>query len=455
MANLPGFYSVVFSIAIPIALQNLLQNFVNMLDTIMVGQLGSVEIAAVGLGNQIFFILNMIFFGAASGGSIFISQFWGKGDIVGVKRTTGLMLAISISVSMLFFLGATIFPSTLIGLYSNDEQVIILGAKYLRSVSLVYPIMAVSVPLQFAYRSTGHVKLPMVSTSVSFITNIISNWVLIFGLNLEIGGVIVSTPALGVVGAGIATVISRLVEFLIIVAYSYKKKFEAAGTFHEFFSFDNAFVWRFVKIALPVVINEMLWSLGITLHSSIFAHASTNAIASFNITQTISQLTWTIFMGLGSAAAIVLGRKIGANKEDEAQAYAYRFAWFIPLMAFIISFLLIPLSMLLPYLFNVEADIIYQGKLMLRVLQIFYPANAFNMFFIVGISRSGGDTIFGGVNDLIWMWVVAIPLAAVAAFIWHVEPFMIYACLMSEQIFKAVAGLIRLRSGKWIRHVTE
>lgn len=455
MAHLPGFFSSIITIALPITLQNLLQNFVNMLDTVMVGRLGAVEIASVGLGNQIFFLLGMMLFGISSGGSIFVAQFWGAHDIPNIKRTTGITLSLSLIASSIFFIGAFFFPRTLISFYSNDETVIKLGAKYLRAISFSYPLTATTFAFQISFRSTEHVRLPMVSTAVSFVTNIVSNLILIFGFSFQLGSVSVTFPALGVTGAAIATLISRLVEFIITLGYAYSHHFEAAGKLHELFSFDKKFFIRFVKIALPVIINESLWSLGITTHNAIFARTGTEAFASYNITGTVSQLTWTFFIGLGNGAAIILGKKIGAHHDKEAKQYAFRFAWFMPLLAACISFLLLPLSFLLPHIFNVSEHIIHQSQMMMRVLMCFYPFNAFNMFFIVGLCRSGGDTIYSAVNDLIWMWLIAIPLAAVAAFLWHVDPFIIYLCLLSENIFKATAGIIRLRNGKWMRHVTE
>ena len=449
----PGFYRALVVIALPIILQNLLQTFVNMLDTIMVGQLGATEIAAVGLGNQIFFVLNMLLFGISSGGGIFVAQYWGKKDISGIRHTLGVTLSLSFTISIIFAAAALFCPRFLIGLYSSDPRVIDLGARYLRSVGASYPLIAVSFAYQLAFRSTEHVNLPMASTGASFVVNAIGNWLLIFGLKSAGGQVVI--PALGVEGAGIATVIARAVEFFITIGYSYAKHFEAAGPLRELLSFDKAFLARFFKIALPVIINESLWGLGITAENAIFSHASTEAIAAFNITGTISQLTWVFFIGVGNGAGIIIGKKIGEGDETGARRYANRFAWFMPVMAIFIGSLLYPLSLALPYLFKVSPSISHQAQYMLRILMCFYPLNAFNMCFIVGICRSGGDTVYAGFNDIFWMWCVAIPLGALAAFVWHLEPCLIYLCLQSEQIFKMTAGLLRLRSGRWLHNVTR
>ena len=455
MTALPGFYSTLFTIALPIVLQNFLQTFVNMLDTVMVGRLGATEIAAAGLGNQIFFILNMMLFGISSGGAIFVAPYWGKKDITGIRRTLGITLALSFALSLIFTAAALFFPHELISLYSSDERVIALGGRYLRCVAWSYPMLAVSFAFQLAFRATEHVRLPTVSTAVSFFVNAAFNYLLIFGAAVSFFGASVSIPAMGVQGAAIATVISRFVELAITIGWSYRKKYEACGRLAELFSFNRDFLARFVKIALPVIVNETLWSLGITTENSIFSHASTDALAAFNITGTISQLTWVFFIGVGNGAGIIIGKKIGEGAEAEARRYANRSAWFMPAMAVVIGSLLFPLSLALPVLFNVGPHIIDQARLMLRILMCVYPLNAFNMFFIVGMCRSGGDTIYAAVNDGVWMWFVAIPIAYIAAFVLHAEPYGIYACLQIEQFFKFGAGLLRVRSGKWLHNVTR
>lgn len=258
----PHFSRTLLTIALPIILQNLMQSLVNMLDTIMVGQLGAVAIAAVGLGNQIFFLLNMILFGISSGAAIFVAQYWGKRDIAGVRRTLGLALTLAAVVATLFMLAAMIAPYFLIGLYSNDILVIQEGGKYLQLVAISYPITAISFVYAQAFRSTEHVRLPMVATLISLTANAILNYLLIFGIGFF--------PAMGVQGAAVATVVSRTIELIILMGIGYKKKYEAAANLREILSFDTGFAGRYMRVALPVIFNETFWGLGITLQNSIF-----------------------------------------------------------------------------------------------------------------------------------------------------------------------------------------
>lgn len=319
------FYKTLFFVAVPITLQNLMQSMVNMLDSIMVGQLGSLEIAAVGLGNQIFFILTMILFGIASGGSIFIAQYWGKKDVANIRKTLGLMISFSLIISALFTVAALFFPKLLISFYSNDPKVIEVGGQYLRLVAISYPITAISFVVSQAFRSTEHVKLPMVATMISLVVNGVFNYLFIFGIG--------PFPAMGVSGAALATIISRFLEFFILYSVAKKNNYEALDSFKSMMSYNMYFIQRYIKIAFPVIVNETLWGFGVTLQNAIFAKISTDAIAAFNITGTISQLTWVFFIGIGNAAAIIIGKQIGAEDTQKALKYANKFALLMPILA--------------------------------------------------------------------------------------------------------------------------
>ena len=191
------------------------------------------------------------------------------------------------------------------------------------------------------------------------------------------------------------------------------------------------------------------------MHSLIMGRTSTEAISAFNITGTISQITWVFFIGVGNAAGIIIGKKIGEGNETEARKYANTLSWFMPVMAIFIGLLLIPISKFLPFMFNVEANILVQAKMMLMILMCCYPLNAFNMCWVVGICRAGGDTIFSAIIDVCFMWIIAISLAACVAYFTNVQPYIIYICLLSEQIFKAIVGFYRIKSGKWLHNVVE
>ena len=440
--KLKGFFTSLVAIAMPISLQALLQNLVNMLDTVMIGRIGSVEIAAVGLGNQIFFILNMILFGITSGGAVFIAQFWGRKDLGGIRKSLGLMTIIAVVVAIIFTVLGLFIPNQLISLYSPDPEVIQVGGTYLRYVCLSYVPTAISFSITLAMRSTERVKLPLVCTSISLVTNIIANYFLIF------------VAGLGVKGAAIATIISRIIELVILLVWSNSHNYEICGRFKELLNFNKSFVCKFIMIAFPVIINETFWGLGTSVYNGIFAHAGTNAFTAYNITGTISQLTWVFCMGFGNGIGVLIGKKIGEKKIDEAKAYASRSLWFMPLIGICVGILLLPLSKLLPFFFNVEPEIIKTATSILMILIVMYPFNSFCMNWIVGVCRAGGDTVFSAVAEIVVLWCVSIPLGYVAAFVFHLSAPMIYLFFCSESIVKAIIGAIRVKSGKWLHEVT-
>ena len=440
--KLKGFYTSLFTIAIPISLQALLQNFVNMLDTVMIGRLGSVEIAAVGLGNQIFFILNMILFGITSGGGVLIAQFWGKKDLGGIRRSLGLMTLIAAFVALVFTVLGLFIPHQLIRIYSPDPEVVRVGGEYLRLACLSYIPTAISFSITLALRSTERVKLPLVCTSVSLLTNAGANYLLIF------------LAGLGVKGAAIATVFSRLVELVILLSWTYSHGYEICGKLRELLGFDWSFVFKYLRIAFPVIVNETFWGLGTSVYNGIYAHAGTDSFTAYSITGTISQLTWVFCMGFGNGIGVLIGKLIGEKKLDQARAYALRSMWFMPLVGAVVGVLLLPLSMLLPFLFNVEPEIIKMATQILMILILLYPFNSFCMDWVVGVCRAGGDTVFSAVGELIVLWGIAIPLGYVAAFVLHLPAPMIFLFLSSESIVKSIVGAIRVLSGKWLHEVT-
>jgi putative MATE family efflux protein len=441
------FYRGLFAVALPIALQNLIGSLVNALDTVMIGRLGTVEIAAVGLGNQVFFLLNMVLFGIGSGSAVFVAQFWGKKDLAGIRRTAGLCLSLGVAVAAAFSVLCRFAPESVLGLYSADPAVVAAGAVYLRELSLSFVPFAVSFAFTLVMRSVERVRLPVVATLISLMANLVLNWLLIFGIG--------PFPALGVLGAARATVISRLAETVILVSVSYARSYPFAGSLRELFGFDRAFIARFLGIALPVVVNETIWALGISAQNVIMARTGTGLIAAYSILNTISQLAWVFFMGLGNGAAVLIGKRIGQGEQGKARDYASLITRFAPLTAAGVALLLIPLSLLVPILFRVGPEVAAAARIMFALLALSYPFRAFNMSMIIGVCRAGGDTIFGAVYDLLFLWTVAVPGAALASFVFAAPGPVIYLCFLAEEPLKAMIGLHRLRSGKWLHDVTR
>ncbi|MDR2471351.1 MAG: MATE family efflux transporter [Treponema sp.] len=446
--SLPGgrdFYRSLFVISVPIMLQNLINSFVNMVDTVMIGRLGTTEIAAVGLANNVFFFFTMVLFGICSGGAIFTAQFWGRRDIQGIRKNAGLCLILNVAAALFFTLAVIVFPEKILGIYSGDQAVIETGARYLKTLSPSFVPFSISFVFTLTLRSVERVRLAMVATLIALSINMGLNWALIFGAG--------PVPALGVTGAALATVIARFTEFGILAAVSYRKRYEVAGTLAEFTGFNRAFAGRFLSITAPVIGNEIIWALGITVQNIIFARTGTGAIAAFNITNTVSQLAWVVFIGLGNGVAVLIGKKIGEGDEGAARDYARRITVFAPVLAAAVALCLYPLSLLLPLVFRVNETVLGFTSIMFVILCCSYPFRAFNMTLIVGVCRAGGDTIFCVLFEVIFMWGYSLPLGAALAYFGNAPVWVIYLVLCSEDVFKMICGLWRLKSGRWLNNV--
>jgi putative MATE family efflux protein len=441
------FYRSLFTLAIPITLQNLINSLVNVADTVMIGRLGTVEIAAVGLGNNMFFFYMILLFGFGTGSAVFVAQFWGKRDIPGLRKTVGLDILLSLFLGAVFTLAAGLAPERIIRIYSTDPAVIEVGIVYLRYLAPSFLPFAVTQAFGLSLRSIEEVKIPMITTVVALSINVVLNWLWIFGVG--------PFPAMGVAGAALATTVSRFVEVLLLVGLSYRKKFAIAGRLGEMCAFNRAFIGRFTRIVAPVIANEFVWSAGIAVQNIIFARTHTDAMAAFNITGTVSQLTWVLFIGLGNGVGVLIGKKIGEGDHAGARNYALRIICFAPLLAVGAAFVLIPISWLIPLIFKVNQEVLSAAALMMIILAACYPCRAFNMSMVIGICRVGGDTVFCGIYDVAFMWIFALPAAAAASFVFHAPFWLVYLLVVSEEFLKLVAGLWRFRSGKWLHDVTR
>jgi putative MATE family efflux protein len=442
------FYTRLFALAIPAMIQNLIGALVNILDTIMIGRLGTVEIAAVGLGGQVFFLFNSLIFGIGTGGGIFIAQFWGKGDVKGIRKNMGFCLILGILSGLLFTLGSALFPRTIIGIFSRDPEVIELGAVYLRGLFPMFIPFAIAGIFAIALRSIEKIRLSMIASIIAIFVNLILNYVFIFGFG--------PVPAMGVMGAAAATVIARICEMLILVIASHVRRYAVVGSFREYFSFSPGFIRNFLITIIPLICNRMIWSLAVSIQNFIFARLHTDAIAAFNIINTISMLAWAVFMGLGNGAAVLVGKSIGEGNEEKARDYALRIVIFAPLVACFFTLLFLALPPVLPFIFNVSPRALAFSGVMLAILAISFPARAFNTALVISVCQAGGDTLFCAIFDLVFMWFVSLPAALLAGFVFGSPVWLVYLIITAEDFMKMLfLGIWRFKSGKWLHNLVK
>ena len=441
-----AFYKMLFTISIPIVIQNLISSSLNLVDNVMVGQLGETFIAATGLANQIFFIMTLILFGANSGISIYIAQFWGKKETGKIKSVLSLGIIFGVLIAAVFTVIGFIFPKQTLALMSKDTDVVLYGAKYLRIVSLSFILTAISFSFSFSSRSVGHPKLPMIASIISLLTNTFLNYAMIFG---HFG-----FKAMGIEGAALATLIARVVELCIVLFGIYKSIPVLSVSIKDFFKIDGALAKMVGKTALPVIFNEAFWSLGMTAYALVYARIGTDAVAAVMITNTVNSLFMVVGFGLGNASSVMLGNTLGAGEIDKAIEYNKKFLTLSILLGIIICGLInLTAPFIVKSLYNLTPESYAVTIKTLRIIAIFMSFKFYNTIVIIGTFRSGGDTLFSMLLEISCVWLIGVPMALLGAFVLKWPVYLVVALVNLEEVIKLFLGLPRILSNKWAKRL--
>ncbi len=443
--NNPSFYQKLLRIAFPIAAQEFVIMALNMVDIIMIGQKGEVSVASVALANQITFILLILMFGIGSSASVFTAQYWGKRDISSIRKILGISLLIAFGSAVFIFLLSYIYPEQILGLYTNDTQVIALGSQYLKIACFGFIPVAITSTFSASLRSTENVRLPMITSILALSLKTFLNYGLIFG---HFG-----LPELGVLGAGIATIASRLVECVIIVYFSYRLRTPIAGKIKELLSFDRTYFLKYLQVGSPVIFNELIWVLGITVYNMVYAHIGTESIAAYNIASSVEGLAFTMFIGLSHACAIIVGNQIGAERYANAQSDARKSIQIAFGGALLIGIMEILMAAPLLTLYKISPTSHTLAFQLLMVSGATLWMRGCNMTLFIGVIRSGGDTKFGLLTELGTIWMIGVPLALIGAFVFHLSAPLVYLLVATEEAIKLIIGFNRFRSMKWMNNL--
>jgi putative MATE family efflux protein len=435
------------TLAIPVAFQQLISAGLNMIDVLMVGQLGETSVAALGLANQIFFLLILFLFGLTSGMSIFSAQFWGKGDLEQIHHVLGICLTIAISVAALFSMAATFIPEKLMGFYTEDVAVIELGSEYLRIVGLSYVFTAITVSYISVLRSITQVTLTVVVAVLALALKTILAYLFIFG--------IAGLPALGVRGAALGTCIGWIFQAILLVTLVYVQKTPLAANPLSFFRFDRPFLFKVLKTSLPAAANEILWSFGITTYNAVYARIGTDAIAAININATIEELMFVLFIGLGNACAVMVGNKIGAGGKDVAFEYGRRFAILGVAVALLAGVIVFSVREIVISLYQISPSAAQNLRNLMLVYSLSAWLRVFNFMLFIGAMRAGGDTRFAMFTELFSIWMIGVPSALLGGFVFHLPVYGVYAMVLLEEAIKAIIITRRFLSRKWIHDLVN
>ena len=442
-----NFYKTVIALVIPMALQNLINVGVQAADVVMLGRLNETAISAASLAGQIYFIMTLLFFGLTSGAAVLTAQYWGKGDKITIEKVLGLAVRWAVVIAFIFMAAAILFPIQLMHIFSSEQDVIEQGAQYMRIVALAYIPAAITMVYLNVMRSVERVIISTVVYTISLLVNVMLNAVFIFGL--------LGFPAMGVRGAAIATAAARYCEFFIVLFYAFRmnKVIKIKGKF--LLRTEKILISDFVKYALPVAANELLWGTGISLITAIIGHLGKSAVAANSVVQVVRQLAMVIVFGVANATAIMLGKAIGEGKNDYAKVYASRFIKITFLLSIAGSVLILCISPIIQSFMTLGAEANGYLSRMMYIMSYFVIASGFNTVLIVGVFRAGGDTKFGLILDCGALWCIVVPFGAIAAFVLKLPVIAVYAILTSDELIKLPFSFMRYKSMRWLNDVTR
>ncbi|OAA23791.1 MATE family efflux transporter [Kosmotoga sp. DU53] len=436
------------SIALPITIQNLISMSLNLVDNLMIGQLGSAAIAAVGLVNQMNFVLILFLFGASSGTGVFISQYWGNRDLKNIGKTIStrfedyLRGLDSYFSCLLFF-----FPQQIISFFSRDITVVTAGVAYSKIISFTTFLIPFTFVMAMALRTIEKPKIPMYISFVVLAFNTVGNYLLIFGVG--------PFPEMGVKGAAIATLLSRLIEFFLYLYVLLKPVTALTISRHEFLDFDTVFFRKLMVVALPVIVNELLWSVGMTTYSFIMARIGTEALTVKNIVSTLESFGFIIFGGMSAATVVMVGSELGKKNYEKAFKNAIKLLNLMVVIGVITGIGIILLSRFLIRMYNVEEVIKSTVVMVMIIVGLAQPVKMFNGLNIVGVLRSGGDTKTAMFLELFSLWGIGIPLVALSGIVLKWPLPFVFLMMLPEELFKASLGMLRVHSRKWLRNVID
>ncbi len=433
------FYKTLITLSVPIVIQNFLNSMVNLADSFMIGSLGVDAINAVGFGNELFFLYVILLFGICSGASIYMGQYWGKNEIKSIHYVMGLCFIISMAASLVFCIVSLVFPEVFISFFSKDENVIKLGSDYLRIVAVTYILTAITLTMNTALRSINQTKIPMFTTFVALVINVVFNYIFIYIFKW------------GVVGAAIATAMARLAEVIAVIVISYKLKLPIAVKIGSYFKIPKEFIKPFFIAVVPVILNEFVWALGTTLYNVAYKAAGNEAQAAVRISASVQNLFNVIGMGIGSACGIMLANQLGANRIEDAVKNSRRFLKISIVISSVMCVLLLVSSPVLLSLYKVPQSVKDDAALIMVIIAFGMIIRTYNFTTIVGILRSGGDTKYCLMLDMLGVWLVGVPFVFVGAYLFKLPIYVLVLLVLSEEVFKFFLSTKRVLGNIWAK----
>ena len=440
------FYKHLFAVAGPLILQQLITTSVQLVDNVMVGKLGEEAIGAVSVVNQLYFIVILITFGALGGAGVFSAQYYGSKDYDKLKQSFRFKLLIGFVIACLSFILFSIFGRSLIMIFTDKEYTIDLAMTYLKYAKWSAFPWIISVAIANTFRETGVTKPLLIISIVAILTNTLLNYIFIFG---HFG-----SPALGVEGAAIATSIARVFEFVLMTILLIKKGQVFNTKLADIFKIDKKLFVSILIMALPLLLNEALWSTGQTVFLHAYSRRGGQALAAMNITSAISQIVFVTFGAIATAVAVLVGNTLGQNQLEKAKDNAQKLIATAVMVAIVAGIILFTLSFFILNIYDVSETTKDIAKFNIRINALFIPIYSFNVSLYFTM-RAGGDTKSTLLMDAGYMWVIPVPVAIILSYLTQMPVTLMFLFINMLDIPKMLFGLSRYRKENWIRNLAK
>ncbi len=441
-----SFIVSVLSLAIPVALQNVISFGVNMMDSIMLGSLGGTAISAVYIGTQPFSILMSCGFGLSSGGTVLIAQYWGKKDMHTIRRVMRLSMQLVFVISTIITVLCILFPQRITGLFSGDEEVVRVAAGYLSLVALSYIPYSIANNYMMSLRAVENAKISAIIYACSFFINVFFNYMFIFG---KFGA-----PQMGVRGAAVGTIFARCSELVLVLIYMYAIEKRTNFRIHQCLKFSTSVLPSYVRHALPVLGNEILWSLGFVSTTAIMGWIGSIFVTANGIANILNQLAFVSIVGVANAAAVLTGKVIGQGDLKRAQKTANTMVLFSIFVGIFNCSMILVMRKPFLSLYDTTPEEYAITYSIMGVLALIQLLLCVDVTCIVGILRGGGDTRTSFIYDCGALWLLSIPAGVITGLVIGLPVPLVYAFLKLDSWVKAILSIMRIKSGKWIRVVT-
>lgn len=440
------YFNEMLAIGLPITLQSIFQASYSLVDQLMVGTLGTVSIAGSGLGAKFSSLAMVTVSAIASVASILIAQYHGAGDERGVNQSFFSCLYIGLLVMLVFLIPSVWIPETIMGIYSSDEQTVKAAGEYLRIIGVSFLPMSVTTIVSAYLRSTEHSKPPMYAGMASMGINILGNYLLIFG---HLG-----CPKLGLAGAAIGTLIARSAECLLLIGFMLWLKWKRGVFLAPPRRLDKSFYKKISVIILPILFNEFNWSIGENLYAVIYGRMGTEALAATTLLNPLMGLFIGMFNGVSAAAGVMVGKRLGNDEKDESIRIAKYLVKIGLIGSAVVATVLFVIAGAYVSLFDIEAQVAILAKRLIYALALVIFAKISNMILAGGVLRSGGNTQYTLVIDLIGTWVFGVPLAFLSACVWKLPIYLVYFILSLEEVVRFIIAIGVFRKGRWMKNLT-